>query len=246
MNGTTRPTALLRISRTIDGITGEVVDINPFSAKVQELETAKGTYGFTGKIIQIPNSRYFTYPIENLSYLKNYKSHQFDVAFQCDMLDPVPLLKKLGDIVATHTKEFQDEAAQVCKRTKRISHILLPDPAPQITFSARDFNNMRFTIRAYHLNEGHAALLTLELLNRFRLPPQDWREGEPRPDLGEVRERCVFTTHTPVEAGHDRFDYELVERLLPGAVLTDDVLLASRPRQDHHDDLDRSPVQVRS
>src|ERR1043165_7921617 len=29
---------------------------------------------------------------------------------------------------------------------------------------------------------------------------------------------CVFTTHTPVEAGHDRFSYELFERLLPGFV----------------------------
>jgi glycogen phosphorylase len=80
-----------------------------------------------------------------------------------------------------------------------------------------------FGIGTYHMNEGHAALLTLELLNRFRLPPQDWREGEPRHDLGEVRERCVFTTHTPVEAGHDRFDYGLVERLLPEAAQSDEV-----------------------
>jgi glycogen phosphorylase len=75
-----------------------------------------------------------------------------------------------------------------------------------------------FDIGTYHMNEGHAALLTLELMNRFRLAPQDWREGEPRYDVGEVRERCVFTTHTPVDAGHDRFDYALFERFLPGAV----------------------------
>jgi starch phosphorylase len=80
-----------------------------------------------------------------------------------------------------------------------------------------------FEIETYHLNEGHAALLTLELMKRFRLPPQDWREGEPRHDLGEVRELCVFTTHTPVEAGHDRFDYGLVERLLPEAAQLDEI-----------------------
>ncbi len=151
---------------TIDGITGEVVDINPFSAKVQELDVARGTYAFTGKIIQIPNSRYFTYPIENLSYLKQYKSHQFDICFQSDLVDPVPLLKKLESIVASHTDEFQDEAAQICKRTKRTSHILLPDPAPRVTFTARDFNNMHFTVRAY-LPTKSAALITSAITQEF-------------------------------------------------------------------------------
>lgn len=52
----------------------------------------------------------------------------------------------------------------------------------------------------YHLNEGHCAFLTLELLRerleagKVRSAAEDW-----------VRERCVFTTHTPVPAGHDRF-----------------------------------------
>jgi starch phosphorylase len=88
-----------------------------------------------------------------------------------------------------------------------------------------------FEIGTYHMNEGHAALLTLELMNRFRLPPPEWREGEPRHDLGAVRERCVFTTHTPVEAGHDRFDYRLVTQLLPQAAQLDEIRrLAGRDR----------------
>jgi glycogen phosphorylase len=44
------------------------------------------------------------------------------------------------------------------------------------------------------------------------------RPGEPLYDLAEVREHCVFTTHTPVEAGHDRFSYELFESLAPDVV----------------------------
>ena len=72
-----------------------------------------------------------------------------------------------------------------------------------------------FELHTYHLNEGHAALLTLDLLNRWRIPPEELISGEPHYDIAEVRERCVFTTHTPVEAGHDRFSYELFERLLP-------------------------------
>lgn len=53
-------------------------------------------------------------------------------------------------------------------------------------------------IRKYHMNEGHAAFLTLEVLRNNNL------------DLAKARSQCVFTTHTPVAAGHDRFDYGLV------------------------------------
>ena len=71
-----------------------------------------------------------------------------------------------------------------------------------------------FTIRQYHMNEGHSALLALELLRRFAYPPEDVRAGESPYDIPRVRELCSFTTHTPVEAGHDRFPYDLVWRVL--------------------------------
>lgn len=64
-------------------------------------------------------------------------------------------------------------------------------------------------LERYHLNEGHAALLALELL-REEVP----RPGEGLRDLEGVRRRCVFTTHTPVPAAHDQFDYQLVAEVL--------------------------------
>lgn len=71
-----------------------------------------------------------------------------------------------------------------------------------------------FTIRQYHMNEGHSALLALELLRRYTYPEEDVRPGESPYDIHRVRELCNFTTHTPVEAGHDRFSYDLVHRIL--------------------------------
>jgi starch phosphorylase len=71
-----------------------------------------------------------------------------------------------------------------------------------------------FSIGTYHLNEGHAALLTLFLLRQYSRAPREIVLGEFAYDHTLVRERCVFTTHTPIEAGHDRFGYQLVERLL--------------------------------
>lgn len=66
-------------------------------------------------------------------------------------------------------------------------------------------------IRRYHMNEGHAALLVLELL-REELA----RSGAEIPEqthLEAVREQCIFTTHTPVPAGHDKFPLSLAMRI---------------------------------
>ncbi|HSD73503.1 MAG TPA: alpha-glucan family phosphorylase [Steroidobacteraceae bacterium] len=72
-----------------------------------------------------------------------------------------------------------------------------------------------FEISQYHMNEGHSALLGLELLRRFAYSPGELRPGESLYNLPAVRRRCCFTTHTPVEAGHDRFPYDIVRRILP-------------------------------
>jgi starch phosphorylase len=69
-------------------------------------------------------------------------------------------------------------------------------------------------VNVYHMNEGHAALLTLALL-------ESQLGGGPLgaatdADIEQVRRKCVFTTHTPVSAGHDRFSTEQAIRILGG------------------------------
>jgi starch phosphorylase len=66
--------------------------------------------------------------------------------------------------------------------------------------------------RRFHMNEGHAALLGLELLEREAA--RAGRTSVNWDDVEAVRARCVFTTHTPVPAGHDRFALDLVRRVL--------------------------------
>ena len=69
-------------------------------------------------------------------------------------------------------------------------------------------------VNVFHMNEGHAALLTLALLeSQLGGGPQ----GAPtESDIEQVRRKCVFTTHTPVPAGHDRFSTEQSIRILGG------------------------------
>src|SRR5689334_1776768 len=67
-------------------------------------------------------------------------------------------------------------------------------------------------IEIYHMNEGHSALLALGLLER-RLA-QSFAGRVKKVDMDGVRRKCIFTTHTPVPAGHDQFPRKLVEQLL--------------------------------
>jgi starch phosphorylase len=73
-----------------------------------------------------------------------------------------------------------------------------------------------FRIRKHHLNEGHSAFLAIELLGRHSHQKRDLRPGESPYDAPLVRSKCIFTTHTPVEAGQDQFDYAMVDRIADG------------------------------
>jgi starch phosphorylase len=57
----------------------------------------------------------------------------------------------------------------------------------------------------FHMNEGHAAFLTLELVREKLAAGLPLTEA-----MAKTREQCIFTTHTPVEAGHDRFNRDLM------------------------------------
>jgi starch phosphorylase len=67
-------------------------------------------------------------------------------------------------------------------------------------------------IRSFHMNEGHAALLTLELLDEHA--KKDGRSYLIENDKEAVRKKCVFTTHTLVPAGHDEFSLDLARKVL--------------------------------
>jgi starch phosphorylase len=65
---------------------------------------------------------------------------------------------------------------------------------------------MGFNPSVFHINEGHAAFLTLELIREELAGGASKEAAE-----NAVRGKCVFSTHTPVPAGHDRFPADLVE-----------------------------------
>ena len=77
----------------------------------------------------------------------------------------------------------------------------------------RILDKLGIHVKKLHMNEGHSSLLGLELMNRDL-------EKNPKKPIAHVvegiKERCIFTTHTPMMTGHDVFPYSMVERLLRG------------------------------
>ncbi|MBW3554447.1 MAG: alpha-glucan family phosphorylase [Gemmatimonadetes bacterium] len=76
----------------------------------------------------------------------------------------------------------------------------------------RALREMGVEPRSFHMNEGHSAFLGLDLV-------RDLMESEAldlEAAIEAARRRCVFTTHTPVPAGHDRFSDELMELYFTG------------------------------
>jgi len=77
----------------------------------------------------------------------------------------------------------------------------------------RMLRKLGFQVKKYHMNEGHAAFLTLELLHEYKKDIEAvWDESHIW-NTEAVRDLCVFTTHTPVDAGHDKFSYELFNNI---------------------------------
>jgi len=72
----------------------------------------------------------------------------------------------------------------------------------------RALEKLEINPEIYHMNEGHSAFLTLELYKKLGLEI-GW-------DDGHVKDKCVFTTHTPIPAGHDKFKYNEVYEALKG------------------------------
>lgn len=134
---------------TVDGTTGEVVDINPFSVKVLELETDQKSFAFTGRIIQIPNSRYFTHMVENLSALKQFTPFRFTISVQIEHLSPAALEEALQEIITRESADYEKGAAAAYKKIIRKTTISLPGPVPQLLMVARDFGNVHFNLRLF-------------------------------------------------------------------------------------------------
>jgi len=117
-------------------------------------------------------------------------SHSKLFLFDTDLQENDPTIRKLTGRL--YYEENEEE--------KLLKDLLLGLGASEF------FENYGIEIDKYHLNESHGGFLAIELYKRYR-------------DINKVKEKVVFTTHSII-AGHDSFDYNLVEKYydIPGEI----------------------------
>lgn len=167
---------------TIDGRTGEVMDIDAFTTRLEEIDTTDNSYQFTGKSLIIPNSRLFTANIDNQNFMKGFIAHTIPIAVQYTDIDPSILLQKLDEIVQTHTASYKDDAAKFTRRVARKTGIDIPEIKPAFGLRTTDLGHFVVSARVFipprDINKI-TALVTQQFLSemyKYRLKTANQKE----------------------------------------------------------------------
>lgn len=134
---------------TIDGLSGEVLDVNAFTIKLQKLDIAGKSYQVTGPTIEIPNSRLFTSPVENLTLGKSWTYHDVRIVVPALEARPIQHMALLQEIVTNYYKDLQEQAEIQHARLKRKSGIDLPGIKPDCSLSTTDLGHNIFTAHIF-------------------------------------------------------------------------------------------------
>ncbi|MDB2414871.1 mechanosensitive ion channel [Rickettsiales bacterium] len=132
---------------TIDNTTGEVTKITPLVSVIEEVDSLNKTYQYTGKTIQIPNSRFLSIVVENGNFLKDYIYCDVPITIQYADLDPGVLMGELKSIAERYYAPFHEESEKFIKKVERKTALNFSDPEPQYFLRTTDVGHNIFTAR---------------------------------------------------------------------------------------------------
>lgn len=134
---------------TIDNMSGEVIDVNAFSMKLQKLDIAGKSYQLTGPTIEIPNSRLLTSAVENLTLGKSWIYHDVRMVVPAIDARPIENMAMLQEIVTHHYADLQEQSEIQHARLKRKSGIDLPGIKPSCSLGTTDLGHNVFTVHLF-------------------------------------------------------------------------------------------------
>ena len=134
---------------TIDNMSGEVIDVNAFTIKLQKLDVAGKSYQVTGPTIEIPNSRLLTSAVENLTLGKSWIYHDVRIVIPALEARPIEHMALLQAIVVKHYENLQEHAETQHTRLKRKSGIDLPGIMPDCSLGTTDLGHNIFTAHLF-------------------------------------------------------------------------------------------------
>lgn len=134
---------------TIDNMSGEVIDVNAFSIKLQKLDVSGKSYQLTGPTIEIPNSRLLTSAVENLTLGKSWIYHDIRMVVPAIDARPIEHMALLQEIVTKHYADLQEQSEIQHARLKRKSGIDLPGIKPGCSIGTTELGHNVFTAHLF-------------------------------------------------------------------------------------------------
>lgn len=134
---------------TVDNLSGEVMKITALGTVIEEIDTSSKGYHFTGRTIQIPNSRFLNQNIENANFIRSYVYHEVPITIKNVDQDPQHLMEELQKIAETHYAPFRADAVKFNKKVEKKAAVDFDDPDPQFFLRTKEENHLIFTIRMF-------------------------------------------------------------------------------------------------
>lgn len=134
---------------TIDGVTGEVIDLDAFAFRLQEVDMAGKTYQFTGRTVTVPNSKLFTANIENSNFFKAYIFEDVRVAVQYTDVDPCAAMAALRDIAEKAFAPYRDDALAFNKKIRRRAGVDIGSAEPVFDLTTSELGHFQFHVRFF-------------------------------------------------------------------------------------------------
>jgi len=152
----------------IDDYTGEVVDRDWFSTTLLDIDIDNGSFDFTGKTLEVPNSLFLTQAVKKLHFMRRYVVHRFNLVRPCD----VNLFELKGMVLESARVEcahFMDVAERYQQFIQKSLGVTLAGPDPEVRILTNEIGNsvMQVTIfcpvsEAIHIEQSITAVFMRE------------------------------------------------------------------------------------
>ncbi len=151
---------------TVDGVTGEVIDLDAFAFRLQEVDMEGKTYQFTGRTITIPNSKLFTANVENSNFFKAYIFEDVRVAVQYSDIDPAAAMDALHEIAERHFAPYREDSTTFNRKIRRRAGIDIGPAEPVFDLTTSELGHYQFHAR-FFLPTGIAATVGSDVSKDF-------------------------------------------------------------------------------
>lgn len=134
---------------SIDGTVGEVVDVDMFAFKVQEVDIKNRSYHFTGRTITVPNSKIFSSTVENYNFFKAYVFEDVKITVLHTNVDPEAASLALREIVEKHFTPHRADAQAFNRKIRRRSGFGIGSAEPVYDLATTDGGNYIFSVKLF-------------------------------------------------------------------------------------------------